>query len=151
MYLRDGRAPIPEKEIVSKIMSSIRSKNTKPELILRKTLRTIGLCGYRLHWKKAPGRPDICYPGKKIAIFVHGCYWHCCPNCKPNRPKTHNDFWEEKFSKNIARDKVKIDKLEKDNWNVLVLWECQLKNDLQECLERIKGIFIKSISMQGSL
>lgn len=82
-YIRDGRAPIPESEITSKVMSAVRGKDTKPELALRKALKDVGIQGYRLHWKRAPGRPDIAYPGSKVAIFVHGCFWHRCPYCNP--------------------------------------------------------------------
>lgn len=137
-YIRDGRAPIPEKELTSEIMSSIRAKNTKPELILRKALHNSGLSGYRLHWKKAQGRPDISYPGKKLAIFVHGCFWHRCPNCNPPFPKTHLEFWSEKFQKNIDRDKQKTEDLEKSGWHVLIFWECQLKIDLQNCVAIVR-------------
>ena len=67
-------------------------------------LRDAGLGGYRLNWKKAPGRPDIAYPGRKLAIFVHGCYWHHCPRCYPNLPKSNPEFWARKFELNRERD-----------------------------------------------
>jgi DNA mismatch endonuclease, patch repair protein len=138
-YLRDGRAPIPEKEITSKVMSLIRAKNIKPELALRKALYHGGLRGYRLHWKKAPGRPDIAYPGNKIAIFVNGCFWHRCPYCNPSFPKSHTDFWNEKFRKNIERDQRKIKELEENGWKVLVFWECQIRDELQKCLDVVRA------------
>ncbi|MGB8215001.1 MAG: very short patch repair endonuclease [Anaerolineales bacterium] len=137
-YIRDGRAPIPENEITSKVMSSIRAKNTKPELMLRKALFNNGLSGYRLHWKKAPGHPDISYPGKKLAIFVNGCFWHRCPYCNPPFPKTHREFWSEKFKKNVERDQRKIEELNNNGWKVLVFWECQVENDIQNCVEIVK-------------
>ena len=127
-YIRDGRAPIPKKEVTSKVMSSIRAKNTKPELMLRKALWAAGIRGYRLHWKKAPGRPDICFPGRKIAIFVHGCFWHRCPHCQPSLPKSHSKFWKEKFKKNVERDERKETLLKEANWKVFTVWECQLKD-----------------------
>lgn len=139
-YLRDGRAPIPESAIVSKVMSSIGGKNTVPELKMRKALNQAGLIGYRLHWKNAPGRPDICYPGRKAAIFVHGCYWHRCPYCKPLLPKTHQDFWQAKFGRNVERDARKLRELRKDGWKALVIWECQIKKDLWFCVERVKRL-----------
>ena len=142
-YKRDGRAPIPEKESVSKVMSANKSKNTKPEIILRKGLWASGIKGYRLHWKKAPGRPDISFPGKKVAIFVNGCFWHRCPHCQLPIPKSHSTFWQEKFIKNIIRDKKKIDDLIEEGWLTLVIWECQLKNDLPVCIAKIKGLLIK--------
>jgi DNA mismatch endonuclease (patch repair protein) len=137
-YIRDGRAPIPEKESTSKIMSLIRGKNTEPEVTLRKALFQSKLSGYRLHWKKAPGRPDISYPRLKIAIFVNGCYWHRCPYCNPPLPKTHIEFWSEKFKRNVERDNRKIKELEDQEWRVLVFWECQIKNNLQNCVDVVK-------------
>src|SRR5208283_280219 len=143
IYLRDGRAPIPKREITSRIMSAIKSKNTKPELLLRKALWSGGIKGYRLHWQNIPGRPDICYVGKRVAIFVHGCYWHRCPNCKLKIPKSHSMFWKQKFLANIKRDQKKSKILEKDGWRVLVLWECQVTNDIKYCVEKIKR-FLKN-------
>jgi DNA mismatch endonuclease (patch repair protein) len=140
IYLRDGRAPIPENETTSEVMSAIRAKDTKPEIILRKALREANLSGYRLHWEKAPGRPDICYPGRKVAVFVHGCYWHRCPHCKPRIPKTHTDFWEAKFARNAARDNSKITMLKHDHWNVVVCWECQIKDSIHECVKNISDL-----------
>ncbi|MHC3994339.1 very short patch repair endonuclease [Thiomicrolovo sp. ZZH C-3] len=137
-YCRDGRAPIPENEQISKTMSSIKAKNTKPEILLRKALWHSGIKGYRLHWKKAPGKPDIAFPGKKIAIFVNGCFWHRCPYCNPSMPKVNRGFWEEKFKKNVERDKKKIKELQKEHWRVLVIWECQIKKDSMRFVDRIQ-------------
>ena len=139
-YLRDGRAPIPEKESVSKVMSSNRSRNTKPELILRKELRNHGFPGYRLHWRKASGRPDICYPGRKIAIFVNGCYWHRCPKCNLSIPKTNSNFWINKFEQNVKRDSENIKLLIDKDWSYIVLWECDIKKDLESCLESVLAL-----------
>jgi DNA mismatch endonuclease, patch repair protein len=137
-YIRDGRAPIPENEITSKVMSSIHAKHTRPELALRQALSNNGLAGYRLHWKKAPGRPDVAYPKIKLAIFINGCYWHRCPYCNPPLPKTHQEFWIDKFSKNVERDQRKIRELEAQAWRVLVFWECQIKDKLDDCIERVR-------------
>lgn len=142
-YIRDGRAPIPKKEVTSKVMSSIRAKNTKPELILRKSLVDSGLSGYRLHWKKAAGKPDISYPGIKLAIFVHGCFWHRCPYCNPPFPKSHKRFWKQKFKKNIERDIRKKHDLENNGWKVVIIWECQIKNNLRNCVSAIKETKLK--------
>lgn len=139
-YIRDGRAPIPEKDSTSKIMSSIKGRNTKPELMVRKELWKKGIRGYRLHWKKVPGTPDISFPGKKIAIFIHGCFWHRCPTCNPTNPKSHNEFWKNKFQKNIDRDRSKIELLTADNWRTLVIWECEIKNNLTKCTNEIRKL-----------
>jgi len=139
-YIRDGRAPIPVKESTSRIMSSIKDRDTKPELILRKALWHNGIKGYRIHWKKVPGRPDIAFPGKKLAVFVNGCFWHRCPFCKPPMPKSHSDFWTNKFNKNIKRDQGKIDQLKKIGWETMIIWECQLKNNDIAHVDKIKAI-----------
>ncbi len=102
-YCRDSRSPIPKSEQTSKTMSAIKAKNTKPELLLRKALWHSGVKGYRLHWKKVPGRPDIAFPGKKIAIFVNGCFWHRCPICNPSLPKTNISFWTDKFRVKVRK------------------------------------------------
>lgn len=121
--------PPPTSEAVRKSMTGNRARDSKPELLVRRFLREAGLPGYRLHWKKAPGRPDIAYPGRKIAIFVNGCYWHRCPHCQPSSPKTHSDFWERKFELNLERDARKTAQLRAEGWTVLTIWECQLKQD----------------------
>ncbi len=143
IYIRDGRAPIPQKAITSRIMSAIKGKNTKPELALRKELWHLGIKGYRLHWKKAPGRPDISFPGKKLAIFVNGCFWHRCPNCQPPLPKNHSRFWKEKFKKNTVRDQQKIKLLMEQDWATLEIWECQIKKKLKACVHKVKRLIEK--------
>ena len=96
--------PPPSSPAVRNVMRANRARDTGPELRLRRALREAGLGGYRLNWKKAPGRPDIAYPGRKVAIFVHGCYWHHCPRCYPNLPKSNPEFWARKFELNRERD-----------------------------------------------
>lgn len=124
-------------------MSSIKGKNTKPELIIRKLLWKNGLRGYRLHWKIA-GRPDIAFVSKKLAIFVNGCYWHRCPNCHPNIPKSNTAFWTNKFAKNVERDKRKIESLKLKNWNVLTLWECEIKENPDQQIAKVKSCLQKN-------
>lgn len=123
----------------SRIMKSNRGKNTKPELILREALTHNELSGYRLHWKKAPGSPDIAYPGKKVAIFVNGCFWHRCQICKPKLPKTNRDFWANKFKENKERDLRKETELKGSGWTVLVIWECQINKEIEWCVGEIKN------------
>ena len=131
-YSRDKRSPTPVNEAASELMSKIKSKNTKPEILLRKMLWKKGYRGYRLHWNKVPGKPDIAYPGKKIAIFVNGCYWHRCPKCKPSMPKSNVEFWKNKFEKNVARDLRKKKELEVLGWKVFIIWECEIKSNKTE-------------------
>ncbi len=119
-------------------MSSNKAKNTKPELKLRIALYADGIRGYRLNWKKVPGKPDIAFPGKKIGIFINGCYWHRCPYCELSLPKTNTDFWKKKFEKNIKRDKKKEKELLDLGWTVLVFWECKIKTNIKDCINKIK-------------
>ena len=139
-YLRDNRSPVPLNENVSRVMSRNKARNTKPELNLRRSLYADGVRGYRLNWKKAPGTPDIAFPGKKIAIFINGCYWHRCPHCELPLPKTNKEFWEEKFDKNIKRDIKKEKELLDLGWIVLVFWECKIKTNIKDCTNKIKAI-----------
>lgn len=109
-------------------MSKIKSKDTKPELKVRKILYKLGY-RFRLHRKDLPGRPDIVLPKYKIAIFVNGCFWHRHNNCiEASRPKTNSEFWENKITKNIERDLKKHELLRMANWKVVVFWECELES-----------------------
>ncbi len=139
-YLRDGRAPIPSKESTSRVMSANKGKNTKPEIALRRALNLQGIRNYRLHNKNLPGRPDIAFPRAKIAVFVNGCFWHRCPICRPSFPKSNIEFWQEKFTKNKARDRKKKRELEKLGWKVIVIWECQIKDDVESVVSKISDL-----------
>jgi DNA mismatch endonuclease (patch repair protein) len=114
-------------------MRANKGKDTGPELEVRRLLREAGFAGYRLHWpiKAADGRtivkPDICYPGRKLAIFVHGCFWHRCPHCAPPIPKANRDYWLAKFEDNVARDQIKKRQLEFHGWMATTIWECKLE------------------------
>lgn len=133
-YSRDKRSPPPFNENVSKIMSKNKAKNTTPEQYLRKLLWSNGFRGYRLHPKNIPGKPDICFNRKRIAIFVNGCYWHRCPKCDLPLPKNNQEFWKNKFQKNTQRDLDKIRQLIKVGWRVITIWECELKKLTSEDL-----------------
>lgn len=138
-------ALIRRRAAIRKTMQGNKRRNTKPELLVRQRLRAAGFRGYRLDWAKAPGRPDIAYPGRKIAIFVNGCYWHRCPKCNPSQPKKNIEFWKAKFRRNVERDRRAIAELEKLGWTVLTVWECELKRDridetMAHVIDRI-GIF----------
>ncbi len=107
-------------------MQGNKGRDTKPELLVRRRLREAGLIGYRLQWPVA-GRPDIAWPGKKVALFINGCFWHRCPRCNPSTPKKNTEYWDAKFARNQERDRQNVAVLEKDGWTVHVIWECQLK------------------------
>ena len=110
----------------TKIMKSIVSDGTKPELVLRKYLFSKGF-RYRKNYKQLPGRPDIVFIKKKIAIFIHGCFWHQHKNCKiTNKPRSNTTFWKEKFAKNLERDKRNQKDLREMGWRTIVIWECEI-------------------------
>ena len=110
----------------SERMSRIRGKDTKPELILRKALHSLGL-RYRLHEPGLPGKPDLVFPRYRTVVFMHGCFWHRHAGCNmATSPKSNVPFWLGKFEKNIARDNRVTTSLEEAGWRVLVVWECEL-------------------------
>lgn len=131
-------ALVRRRAAVRKSMQGNKRRDTKPELLVRQRLRTAGLTGYRLDWAKAPGRPDIAFPGRKVAIFVNGCYWHRCPHCSPSVPRKNVEFWEAKFRRNVERDKRALAELEELGWLAITIWECELKRDrIDETMERV--------------
>lgn len=89
-----------------------------------------------MHWKAA-GRPDIAYPGRHVAIFVNGCFWHRCPACQPSIPKSNTEFWNEKFRRNVERDERKRRELENQGWTVLTVWECELRDEPSRVLQEV--------------
>ena len=127
----------------SRNMSAIKSKNTKPEIAVRKLLHSLGY-RFRLHRKDLPGSPDIVLPKHKTVIFVHGCFWHRHANCKyASTPKTRKEFWESKFKANVKRDLEIQEKIKNIGWQSLVIWECELKN-----YEKLKKSLINSIKFK---
>lgn len=114
-------------ETRSALMSRVRDRNTKPEMVVRKQLFGSGL-RYRLHRNDLPGKPDIVLPTKKVCIFVNGCFWHQHSGCKnAKRPSTNTVFWNDKLDKNKKRDNSNLKKLVKLGWTVIVIWECEVK------------------------
>lgn len=105
---------------------------------MRKALWDIGIRGYRVHWKKAPGKPDIAFPGRKIAVFVHGCFWHRCPHCDLPLPGHNPDYWRYKFRRNLGRDATNQAELDAMGWKSIVIWECKMKEDLSGCVEVVR-------------
>ncbi|WP_455914519.1 very short patch repair endonuclease [Pseudomonas syringae] len=111
----------------SRMMSGIRSKNTQPEMIVRKFLHSQGY-RFRIHRKDLPGSPDIVLPRFQTCIFVHGCFWHRHPNCRyATTPKSRPEFWLEKLTKNAERDLRAVERLILLGWTVVTIWECELK------------------------
>ena len=124
----------------SRNMSAIKSKNTKPEIAVRKLLHSMGY-RFRLHRKDLPGSPDIVLPKYKTVIFVHGCFWHRHENCKyASTPKTRKEFWNKKFNDNILRDKKNLEILSSLGWKIIIIWECETKN-IENLRDKIIDVF----------
>lgn len=128
----------PEKR--SRMMSGIKAKNSKAEMMVRRLLFAAGY-RFRLHRRDLPGTPDIVMPRRNIAIFVHGCFWHFHEGCRyAKMPTTRPDFWKTKLQANVDRDRRSIEKLSAMGWRVLCVWECATRNaktatDLQNNLQ----------------
>nr|WP_276088083.1 DNA mismatch endonuclease Vsr [Pedobacter sp. JY14-1] len=123
---------IHSKEIRSFNMSRIRSKDTRPEMLVRKYLHSKGF-RYRIHDKNLPGKPDMVLPKYKTIIFINGCFWHRHEGCNLNRPpKENQDFWLPKLAKNVAKDKINYTLLSELGYTVITVWECTLKKSIRE-------------------
>lgn len=132
-------ADIVDKETRSRMMSGIRGKNTKPELVVRSFLHRAGL-RFRLH-TKMPGKPDLVFPKYRTVVFVHGCFWHRHKGCRfATTPASNAAFWQEKFDANVQRDAFVKKALRKLDWQARVIWACQLQERKLKALEkRIRG------------
>ena len=120
-------ADVHSSETRSYNMSRIRSKNTKPEMLVRKFIFSKGF-RYRLHDNKLPGKPDIILPKYKTVIFINGCFWHQHLNCKfAVSPKSNTEYWSEKINRNLVRDEFNVKHLKSIGWKIIIIWECDLK------------------------
>lgn len=131
----------------SENMRRIRSKDTKPEMVVRRLAHGLGY-RYRLHAKDIPGKPDLVFPGRKKAIFVHGCFWHQHPGCVDGRlPRSNRAYWGPKLEKNKSRDELAIRELHDAGWEVLIIWECETEN-----IENLRRVVVDFLgSRPGSL
>ncbi len=119
-------ADVVDKATRSRMMSGIKGKNTKPELLVRRYLHGRGL-RYRLHVKRLPGTPDLVLPKYRTVVFVHGCFWHQHKGCRyATIPKTRQEFWLEKLTANCSRDLANEIKLGELGWRVVTIWECEV-------------------------
>lgn len=113
----------------SQMMARIQGRNTVPEIIVRRTAHRLGF-RFRLYRKDLPGRPDLVFPRFRAAVFVHGCFWHRHEGCRfAYTPRSRVRFWTEKFDRNVARDRCTEDALRSLGWRVLVIWECETRDD----------------------
>lgn len=137
---------IVDKTTRSKMMSKIKGKNTKPELIVRSFLHQQGF-RFKLHAKNLPGAPDLVLPKYNLTIFVHGCFWHRHAGCAyAYNPKTRVDFWVSKFKKNLERDAKNQQTLIEKGWRVLTIWECGVNLKKQELFD-IKNYVTSNLSV----
>lgn len=114
----------------SENMRRIRSKDTAPELAVRRLCRELGFTGYRIHRKDLPGKPDLAWIGRKLVVFVHGCFWHghdCAEGIR--KPKSNRDYWIPKIKRNQQRDSENIRALRRAGWKVLIVWECEVSDE----------------------
>jgi DNA mismatch endonuclease, patch repair protein len=118
-------------------MRRIRSKNTLPEMAVRRLVHGMGY-RYRLHRRDIPGKPDLAFPGRHKVIFIHGCFWHQHPGCREGRPpKSNTAYWLPKLERNQARDKTALEQLAVSGWQALVVWECETK-DVHALIEKMR-------------
>lgn len=137
---------IPTTPQRSRMMSSIRGKDTRPERTLRTLLFAEGF-RYRLHVRSLPGSPDLVLPKYKAVIFVHGCFWHRHENCRyATTPKANGEFWSRKFEGNVARDARHIEQLRKLGWRVAIVWECALKHSAEPAAHAV-GEWLRGVEV----
>lgn len=134
----------------TEIMRSIRSQDTRPELLVRRAAHRLGL-RFRLHAKNLPGKPDLVFKKWATVVFVNGCYWHRHAHCKKaSTPKTNIEFWQEKFSANVRRDKRNYRLLRAAGWHVVVLWQCQVRTE-EAAMTILKRKFPKDLPSKKAI
>lgn len=119
----------------SRAMSRIRARDTGPEVLLRRALWAAGLRGYRTHVSAVAGRPDICWQGRRLAVFVDGAFWHGHPSAYT--PGKSGSYWDAKIARNVARDRAADERLRQDGWTVLRFWDFEVRKDLDACVRRV--------------
>jgi len=145
-------ADVVTPETRSRMMAGIRGKDTKPEMLVRRVLFAEGL-RFRLHRRDLPGAPDIALPGKKVAIFVHGCFWHRHEGCGyAKMPATRPEFWKAKLEGNAERDERAIQALRAMGWRVLIVWECAIRDkEKLSTLPKVLSDWIRSDAPLGEV
>ena len=129
-----GPSPRPSSAAISRAMRSNRSSGTRPELVLSKLLRK------KVAKSDLPGRPDFVYTRAKLAVFVHGDFWHRCPACKIPLPRKHRDYWKRKLDRNVERDGLVRWELQSLGWKVVEIWEHEVKSNPRAAADRIKNV-----------
>jgi DNA mismatch endonuclease, patch repair protein len=129
-------ADIVPAAVRSRMMSGIRARDTKPELVVRKGLHAAGF-RYRLYDRRLPGKPDLVLPRYRAVIFVHGCFWHGHGCHLFRMPSSNTQFWQDKIAGNLARDRVAVERLRESGWRVAIVWECTLKGKTRRKPEEV--------------
>ena len=128
-------------------MAAIRSKDTKPEVYVRRHVHAAGF-RFRLHRRGLPGRPDLVFPRHRLAVFVHGCFWHGHDCDRAQRPRTNTQYWGPKIDGNILRDRRNAASLQQAHWDVFTIRECTLEQDTERLVHRLEGL--RAVSKQAS-
>lgn len=146
------RPPPPSSATVTAVMKANRARDTGPEIALRRSLRSLGERAYRLAPKHVPGRPDITFMGDRLAVFVHGCFWHRhgCERASRELPKSNREYWQTKFRLNVERDERKVRNLESLGWHVLTVWECEIEQDSNAVARKVQAVRAIAQSSAGS-
>jgi DNA mismatch endonuclease (patch repair protein) len=131
------KIPPASSESVHRSMVSNISRGTRLETKVREALKDTHIRGYRLNPSSIPGKPDIAFPRWRLAVFLHGCFWHRCPRCNIAIPKTHRSYWKKKLEMNVERDGLRRRHLESLGWKVVVIWEHEVREDLDSSVRRI--------------
>ena len=129
-------------EVRSRVMSRVRAKNTRPELRLRRALWAAGVRGWRCHSSGVTGTPDLCWKGRKVAVFVDSAWWHGHPS--RYTPGRHPERWDRKIQANMTRDEAVNEALETEGWIVVRLWDFELERDLDEAVRRVQAALIRT-------
>lgn len=129
-----------DKATRSRMMARVRCQDTRPEMLVRSGLHRLGF-RFRLYARDLPGRPDLVLRKYSAAVFVHGCYWHRHEGCRyATMPATRPEFWQEKFEANVRRDRRHQKMLREAGWGVFVIWECALRREPGEAVEKLAGL-----------
>ncbi|MFQ5642324.1 MAG: very short patch repair endonuclease [Thiogranum sp.] len=139
---------VVDRETRSRMMSGIRGKNTRPELVIREALFAKGL-RYRLHVKDLPGKPDLVFPKYKAVIFIHGCFWHHHDCHLFKWPSTRPEFWKKKIDRNVEVDKRNYAALKAEKWRILTVWECAIKGKTKLCFESVIDEIVKWLKTEN--
>ena len=140
---REPKRPVPTSPERSRIMRAVGRRDTEPERRLHAALQALGL-QFSKHATDLPGTPDIVFREAQVAVFVHGCFWHRHKGCRfATMPRSNTEYWRAKFRANVERDKRKVSELESLGWRVIVVWQCQIKDDVWKVAARIKDMLVK--------